>query len=303
MTDHTTPPAPAPVVGYGARVVAIDSLRGLTLAEPQTPTDQTPTDQTVVSWRSRDLSTQQIRDRLGLAHWPWGHQIVVCSLAGGVGRTTVAGLLATVLAERGFAHLWPPIALVEAATQPVTSAVRRWDVPAPDHPDDDLRTRAGALVFTGGQPPRRREDYSTLIIDAPAGHPATNHTVAVTPCASVLLVVRPDRASLAEAAEVLVAMHDRQQVARDRVVVVINQTHPRPADRASKAAAVVLSTRCSAVHRLGYHPQLGPGRVLPSGEDLRDRTRRVITATALDLWGVAASHAKPVSCRTPRSPS
>lgn len=298
MTAHTTPPAPPPVVGYGARVVAIDSLRGLILAEPEAPTDQT-----LVSWLSRDLSPQQVSDRLGLAHWPWGHQIVVCSLAGGVGRTTVAGLLATVLAERGFAHIWPPIALLEAATQPVTSAIRRWDVPAREHPDDDLRTQSGAWVFTGGQPPRRREDYSTIIIDAPAGHPTCNHTIAVTPSASVLLVVRPDTASLAEAAEVLVAMHDRQQVVRDRVVVVVNHTHPRPADRASKTAAAVLSTRCVAVHRLGYHPHLGPGRVLPSGEELPDRTRRVITATALDLWGVAATHTRPARCRTPRSPS
>ena len=301
MADHLTPPGPPPA-GYGARVVAIDTLRGLTLAEPQTPTDQTPTDQTVVAWRSRDLSPQQISDRLSLAHWPWGHQIVVCSLAGGVGRTTVAGLLATVLAERGFAHLWPPIALQEDAKDPVTSALRRWDVTAPDHPDDDLRTRSGAWVFTGGQPPRRREDYSTLIIDAPAGHPATNHTVAVTPSSSVLLVVRPDRASLAEAAEVLVSMHDRQQVARDRVVVMVNHTSHQPVDRASKTAAAVLSTRCSAVHRLGYHPQLRPGRVLPSGPDLPDRTRRVMTATALDLWGVA-TYAQPARCRTPRSPS
>ena len=33
-------------------------------------------------------------DRLALKHWPRGHRVLVCSLTGGTGRTTVAALLA-----------------------------------------------------------------------------------------------------------------------------------------------------------------------------------------------------------------
>ena len=39
--------------------------------------------------------------------------------------------------------------------------------------------------------------------------------------ASILLLVRPDRASLAEAADVLVWMHDQQLVARSLIVVPV----------------------------------------------------------------------------------
>src|SRR5687768_14252955 len=104
-------------VGYGARVVALDSVRGLTLtpSEPPAPVRNPP------PFQVADLCPQQVADRLALAHWPWGHQIVVSSLAGGVGRTTLAGLLATVLTELSFAHIWPPIALAETATRSLSS--------------------------------------------------------------------------------------------------------------------------------------------------------------------------------------
>ena len=69
-------------------------------------------------------------------------------------------------------------------------------------------------MFTEGQPIARREDFSTIVIDAVPGLPSSHHAVAVDPRASILLLVRPDRASLAEAADVLVWMHDQQLVAR-----------------------------------------------------------------------------------------
>jgi Mrp family chromosome partitioning ATPase len=37
-------------------------------------------------------------DRLALKHWPRRHRILVCSLTGGTGRTTVAALIAATLA-------------------------------------------------------------------------------------------------------------------------------------------------------------------------------------------------------------
>jgi hypothetical protein len=279
-------------VGYGARVVALDSVRGLTLtpSEPPNPVRTPP------PFQVADLCPQQVADRLALAHWPWGHQIVVSSLAGGVGRTTLAGLLATVLTELSFAHIWPPIALAETATRAFSDTAHRWDVLDGD-PDDTACTRSGAWVFTDGQVVRRREDFSTIIIDALPGVPSANHTVAVDPRASILLVVRPDQASLAEAADVLVWMHDQHQVDRGRVVVVINHTSTTPVGRRSRAAATALATRCAGVHQLPFHPALGPGRALPSGGDLPVSIRRSIARTALDLWLVATSYAKPPRLR------
>lgn len=293
MTGHTTH-QPVPPSGYGARVVSIDTLHSLapTAADPPVGAGGQVTTPVAA------LSPQQVADRLALAHWPWGHQILVCSLAGGVGRTTVSGLLATVLAELSFAHIWPPIALAEHASHSFSRTVQRWDVVTADTDDSDAAcTRSGAWVFTGGRPIARQQDFSTIIIDAVPGLPSGHHTVAVDPRASILLLVRPDRASLAEAADVLVWMHDQQLCARSRVVVLINHTSLSPRDPATRAAATALATRCAGVHRLPFHPALGPGRPLPSGGDLPIRVRRVIARTALDLWGTATGRPIPYPVR------
>ena len=60
--------------------------------------------------------------------------MLVCSLAGGTGRTTVAAQLAALLAGLPFAHIWPPALLVDA--QPAAA-------PHPAEPDDDQRPTAG----------------------------------------------------------------------------------------------------------------------------------------------------------------
>ena len=292
-TTHTTP-----TPRYGARVVALDTVRSLAVTEKEIPMAMGHP----VPFRVADLSPHQVADRLSLAHWPWGHQIVVSSLAGGVGRTTISGLLATVLAELGFAHIWPPIALAEAATRPFSCTSHRWDLLTFEDCDesDPACTRSGAWVFSDGQVPIRREDFSTIVTDATPGLPSTNPLVTLDPRSSILLVLRPDRASLGEAADMLVWMHDHQLVARDRVVALINHTSNAPTDPGSRAAATSLSTRCAAVHRLPYHPALGPGLPLPSGGDLPVRIRRVIARTALDLWVVATTHTKPSRTRQDR---
>lgn len=293
MTGRTTR-QPVPPAGYGARAVSIDTLHGLapTAADPPVSAGGQVTTPVAA------LSPQQVADRLALAHWPWGHQILVCSLAGGVGRTTVSGLLATVLAELSFAHIWPPIALAEHASHSFSRTAQRWDVVTADTDDSDTAcTRSGAWVFTEGQSIARREAFSTIVIDAVPRLPSSHHAMALDPRASVLLLVRPDRASLAEAADVLVWMHDQQLIAGSRVVVLINHTSISPRDPATRAAATALATRCAGVHKLPFHPALGPGRPLPSGSDLPIPVRRVIARTALDLWGTATGRPIPYPAR------
>ena len=97
---------------YGARPVSVDIARGRSLSEAASPTPAAG-----VAGPGLPLTHQVVADRLSLAHWPRGHQIIVCSLAGGTGRTTVAGLMATVLAELPYAHIWHPVGLVDAAPQ------------------------------------------------------------------------------------------------------------------------------------------------------------------------------------------
>ena len=104
---------------YGARPVSVDIARGR-LARRR-PSERRPLRSGSPPRRGCPLTDQVVADRLSLAHWPRGHQIIVCALAGGTGRTTVAGLLATVLAELPYAHIWHPIALVESAPRTLGS--------------------------------------------------------------------------------------------------------------------------------------------------------------------------------------
>lgn len=270
--------------GYGARTVSIDTLRRCRLEEAR-GSEQPAVDLTV-----QRRQPTAIPDRLALAHWPWGHEISVGSLAGGVGRTTVSGLLSTVLAELPFAHIWPPVALRESADNPHCTNQHRWDVL-----DDDNRslTRAGARVFAEGAAPARRDDFSVIVEDALPGLPSLASAVGLDRRTSLLLVVRPDRTSLAEASDALVRLHDHQLIDRHRVVVVINHGAGQP-DRDSKSAAVALWTRCAAVHCLPLHSTLRPGRCLPSGRDLPNRIRRVIQHVACDLWATTQFSPAPL---------
>jgi MinD-like ATPase involved in chromosome partitioning or flagellar assembly len=128
-----------------------------------------------------------------------------------------------------------------------------------------------------------------LVIDAPSGLPSEVSAVAEDPTASVILLTRPDRASLADAADALVWMHRHSQVTRDRVTVVINEGIGK-SDRHAKAAGAVLGIRCTAVHRLGPNPTLAPGLVLPSGDALPTRLRRRIASICLDVWSTIRHH-------------
>lgn len=273
----------ATTADYGARPVSVDLARGRRLAEAVRPGEGSST-----TIPPLPLNHQVVADRLSLAHWPPGHRIVICSLGGGTGRTTVSGLLATVLAELPFAHIWPPIAAVELSPHPLGSTVRRWDLVGPLEPDAATSTRSGAWAFTGGRAVAEPKDFSVIVFDAPPGLPSDLSCVADDPGASIVILTRPDRASLAETAEALVWMHDRSLVPRSQTVVIINDGVGQP-DRGSKAAATALGIRSSAVHRLPFSWTLGPGRALPSGRDLPIRVRRCTSHVALDVWTVATN--------------
>ena len=273
---------------YGARPVSVDIARGRTLRESP------HADATNLIERTRALppTDQQVADRLSLAHWPRGHQILVCGLAGGTGRTTIAGLIATVLAELPYAHLWPPYALVDAEPRTPALTARRWDDldPAADEP---TCTRSGAWTLHGPQSRRQRQDFSALVVDCPSGLPSDLCAVRDDPNASIVLVTRPDRTSLSDTADALVAMNDSGLVSRKRVTVLVNHGVGER-DRGSRSAATVLGIRCAAVHSLPADPALGPSRVLPSGHDLPPRLRRPIARLCL--------HAGPTPSTAARSP-
>lgn len=278
------------MTGYGARPVSADLVRGLTLRPLAATADRAP----VVSTRER-LTYQQVADRLALAHWPTGHQITICSLTGGTGRTTVSGLLARALAELPYAHVRPPVALLEAVPDRFSETRDRWGhhpgVGAEGSHGQQRSPDQARLVVLDGQPsPAERRAYSVLIVDSPAGVPADLETVTADSTGSVILVVRPDVASLRRAAEALVWMNDRSAVHRRRVVTVVNEG-VGAADPGRKSATAALWIRCAAVHSLPAHPSLGPGRALPCGHALPRAIRRSVNRLALDLWRQA--HPEP----------
>lgn len=285
MTTETE--ARRSVSDYGARPVSVDLARGRQLTQAAVPSDTRP----VGDLQTRPLSHAVVADRLSLAHWPAGHRIVVCGLAGGTGRTVMAGLIATVLAELPYAHVHKPNALVDLAARHLANTRRRWDV-VPCQPEVESpavsaatqsQTRSGVHVLDGVPKTQQRHDHAVIVIDAPSGMPSDIEFVTEDENTSVLLMTRPDRASLAEASEALVWMHNQHLLARNRVIVAVNLGAGR-SDRGSKAAAVALGIRCSAIHNLPLDATLGPSGPLPSGCDLPVRIRRVVHRICLDMW-------------------
>ena len=271
-------------LGHGARPVSVDIARGRVLTPQAASGSPEP-----VPVQPRPLREAMVADRLALAHWRPGHRIVVCALAGGTGRTTLAGLMSSVLAELPYAHVWRPIGLVEASPRTLSSSERRWGATDPGHSNPDEAadgrriTGAGAHVLADTQLLRRDADHSAVVVDAPVGMPSDHAFIEDDGTASVVLVCRPDRASLRDAADALVWMHDRGLLTRGRVNVVVNRGAGL-IDRGSAAAATALGIRCATIHSLPFHKTLGPGRTLPSGRAMPTRIRRRIARLCLDVW-------------------
>jgi len=275
-------------LGYGARPVSMDLTRGHALAEADAGQSEPPVAR---------IARAPLADQLALAHWPAGHTIAVCGLAGGTGRSTVASLVAAGLAELPWAHVHKPIALVELRPRALSTTRARWLAESTNRLSDErqapqqyvpIKTRSGIVLPPATVVEADRGSFSVVVAEAPVGLPSEHSAVHDDANSSVLLVVRPDRRSLTEAAEALVWMHDQHLVHRSRVVVVVNLGVGQ-VDRGSRASSTALSVRCRAVHRLASNPGLGPLSSLPSGTALAPQLRRPVSALCLDLWRASQS--------------
>jgi hypothetical protein len=230
-------------------------------------------------------------DRLALKHWPRGHRVLVCSLTGGTGRTTVAALLASTLAGLPFAHIWPPALLVATtrAYRHLGRAGESGDTPtAPPGiavlQPDDVSWPAGS-----GRRLRRavttvQDRYAPVIIDSLSGLPSESPWTHNAPAGfSVVLVVRPDEYSLTDAAEVLVWLHNQQLVGKQQVIVVVNHGAGPPTGR-TRPTAAALAVRCHGLHHLPAHPHLGPSPVPATARPVPARLRLRFAQICLDIW-------------------
>ena len=248
----------------------------------------------------RQLSQSQVWDQLALARWPADQVVAVCSLAGGVGRTTLAGLFGLTLAGLPYAQLHRPVALGELDASPLSRSRIRWGVP-PDL-DHVAVTQVGGrvrILVDIGEPADGRP---VRIIDSPAGLMATLHMATSHPASSIVLLTRPDRASLADTAAALIWLQDIQRVERQRLTVVINHGSG-PANPGSKAAATALGIRCRSIHKLPAHTALGPGTALPSGHQTPRALHRALVRLCADVYNSAIhSSIRPAASTSPHTP-
>ena len=297
MSEHQVRRHEETLTAYGARPVSVDLTRGSTLNELVDPAAP-----------ESSITTQPVRvndrtalDRLPLKHWPRGHRVLVCSLAGGTGRTTLATAMAATLAGLPYAHIWPPVLLVDgssrrldpATTQlrpvpeqndPVTDGSRPWPPPLLWEAESGVRMlaarsrddRAAAWTVEAALT-AHQESYAPVIIDAASGLPSDLIWARTAPTGfSVLLMTRPDQYSLAETAEALVWMHDRQLVTKRQVTVVINHGVGL-SSRRTRPAVTALAIRCYAVHQLTRDPGFAPGPSAPITRPVPKRQRGRLT--------------------------
>lgn len=274
--DTTPGTRTAAGTGYGARPVSIDLTRNQRLTEVP---DGVDTD-SVVRLADAPKPWSRVAEQLAVAHWPADHRIFVCSVAGGTGRTTVAGLIALTLAGLPYAHLHRPVALGELDPSPLSRSRHRWGVPADS--DHVSVTRAGGRVRILDDVGDPGEGRPLVVVDALAGIAITAEVATADPTSSVVLLTRPDRASLDEAADALVWLQDSRGIARERIAAVINHG-AGPADYGSKPAATALGIHCQSVHRLPAHPALRPGTFLPCGHRVPRSVRKSLTQLCADV--------------------
>ncbi|WP_460809766.1 MinD/ParA family ATP-binding protein [Microlunatus endophyticus] len=220
----------------------------------------------------------------------------MCSLAGGVGRTTLAGLFALTLAGLPYAQLHRPIALGELDPSPLSRSRTRWGVP-PDL-DHIAVTPVGGRVRILADIGAPADGRPVRIIDSPAGLAKTLQVAATYPASSIVLLSRPDRASLADTAAALIWLQDVQRVGRDRLTVVVNHG-VGPVDPGSKAAATALGIRCRSVHRFPAHTALKPGTPLPSGRQTPRALHRVLIRLCADVYNSTVCNSAGYSSTRP----
>lgn len=292
------------MTAYGARPVSVDLTRGSVLDELGDSAGQDSPSST----RPVRVSDGTASDRLPLKHWPRGHRVLVCSLAGGTGRTTLAAAIALTLAGLPYPHIWPPVLLVDGSSRrldPTTTQLR--PVPAQNDPETDgnapwptpllWEADSGVRILAARSQDdlaaawaadaalnRHQDSYAPVIIDAASGLPsdliwARNAAAGF----SVVLLTRPDQYSLAQAAEALVWMHDRKLVTKRQVTVVVNHGIGM-SDRRTRPALTALAIRCYAVHQLTRDPGLAPARSAPVTRPVPTRQQRRLTQICLSVW-------------------
>lgn len=293
-------------VGYGAGPVSVQLTRGRPLVEA--PVD--PTSSQVVMAPPRPARDRNAQDRLALKHWTRGYRVLVCSLTGGTGRTTVAGLLAATLAGLPFAHIWPPALLVDTfqvrsprkwPREPVVSSESRLDdVASLLGIGSPLRVRTATsgiamLEAKDAQRPVLRRQLRTavtalqdcfapVIIDTRCGLPSNEWWTRGVPAGfSVVLVVRPDEYSLTDATGTLVWLHDQHLIDKQQVTVVVNHGAGPPTGR-TRPAAAALAVRCHGLHHLPADGRLGPGPDPATARPVPARLRLRLAQICLDIW-------------------
>lgn len=304
MVENSTAQA---TLGYGAGPVSVQLTRGRPLVEAPTKSDS----REVVMAPPRPARDRNAYDRLALKHWPRGHRVLVCSLTGGTGRTTVAALLATTLAGLPFAHIWPPALLVDTTTRraphdnpdeaaEMTSEHRVGDLASLLDVQSPLQVRttsSGIAVLRGTGTDRPvlsrqlctavsivQDCFAPVIIDAPCGLPSdTRWTRGVPAGFSVVLVVRPDEHSLTDAAQALVWMHNHHQVSKQQMTVVVNHGAGPPTGR-TRPVAAALAVHCHGLHHLPSDPRLGPGPTPPAARPVPARLGLRLAQISLDIW-------------------
>lgn len=267
--------------GYGARPVSVDLARNHRLTQTADREARLNVPGRSAQPGGHRVTQSQVSDQLALAHWPADQLVAVCSLAGGVGRTTVAGLFALTLAGLPYAQLHRPVALGELDPSPLSQSRIRWGVP-PDL-DHVAVTQIGGRVRILADITAPADGRPIRVIDSPAGLTATLGMATSSPATSIVLLTRPDPASLADAAAALIWLQDVQGVERQRLTVVINHGSG-PGSPGSKAAATALGIRCRSIHRLPAHTALGPGTPLPSGRQMPRTVQRALLRVCADVY-------------------
>lgn len=318
MVENITTQA---TVGYGAGPVSVQLTRGRPLLE--TPLASAPSG--VVVAPPRPARDRNAYDRLALKHWPRGHRVLVSSLTGGSGRTTVAALLAATLAGLPFAHIWPPALLVDTGRSRSPH----------DHPDeaaemtsehrvDDLanllgvrsplqvQTTASGIAVLRAKSTERpvlsrqlhtavsivQDCFAPVMIDTQCGPPSSTRWTRGVPAGfSVVLVVRPDAYSLTDAAQTLVWMHDQHLVSKQQVTVVVNHGAGPPTSR-TRPAAAALAVRCHGLHQLPSDPRLGPSPISPTARPVPARLRLRLAQICLDIWQTSQTPTQPPGPQT-----
>src|SRR6476661_439631 len=215
--------------------------------------------------RDRDRRAGQVL----AAGWAGSRRLLVASVAGGVGRSTVAAAVAGAAAPAVRALLLDATGLEEsaAAVRVGTGSVSRrpwtWAV------DPDAAVHLAAAT-----------DFPLVVVDLPAGGPAARAALrAAGPDPLLVLVCRPDPADIDDAADLLQQLGSDDADTEGRAVLAVTPDRggmPRPARRRLAAAA----GSAAGVLTVPYLPALVSRRVAVTGRDAVLAVGGVLAAAA-----------------------